>query len=47
MYSNFENAFAVWGDWPGGSGTVHIETSGITEDGLEVKAKLPRTSMVV
>ncbi len=47
MFFNFENQFDVWEDWPGGSGVAYIETFMVTENGLEVMSKLPRTLVVV
>ena len=40
---NFENQFDVWEDWPGGTGCAWIESFLVTEDGLELMSKLPRT----
>lgn len=47
MVFNFENQFDVWEDWPGGSGAAYIETFLVTDDGLEVLSKLPRTLVAV
>ena len=47
MFFNYENQFDVWEDWPGGSGAAYIETFMVTEGGLEVMSKLPRTLVVV
>jgi Xaa-Pro aminopeptidase len=47
MFFNFENQFDVWEDWPGGSGVAYIETFMVTENGLEVMSKLPRTLVTV
>jgi Xaa-Pro aminopeptidase len=47
MFFNYENQFDVWEDWPGGSGAAYIETFLMTDDGLEVMSKLPRTITVV
>lgn len=47
MVFNLENQFDVWEDWPGGSGCAYIETFLVTEDGLEVLSKLPRTLTTV
>ncbi len=40
---NFENQFDVWEDWPGGTGCAWIESFMVTENGLELMSKLPRT----
>ncbi len=40
---NFENQFDVWEDWPGGTGCAWIECFMVTETGLELMSKLPRT----
>ena len=40
---NFENQFDVWEDWPGGTGCAWIESFMVTESGLELMSKLPRT----
>jgi Xaa-Pro aminopeptidase len=40
---NFENQFDVWDDWPGGTGCAWIESFLVTEDGIEIMSKLPRT----
>jgi len=40
---NFENQFDVWEDWPGGTGCAWIESFLVTENGLELMSKLPRT----
>jgi hypothetical protein len=47
MFFNLNNQFDPWEEWPGGSGAVHIETFMVTENGLEVMSKLPRTLVVV
>ncbi len=47
MVFNLENQFDVWEDWPGGSGAAYIETFLMTEQGLEVLSKLPRTLVAV
>ena len=47
MFFNYENQFDVWEDWPGGSGAAYIETLMVTENGLEVMSKHPRTLVVV
>jgi Xaa-Pro aminopeptidase len=47
MVFNLENQFDVWEDWPGGSGCAYIETLLVTENGLEVMSKLPRTLTTV
>ncbi len=47
MVFNLENQFDVWEDWPGGSGCAYIESLLVTENGLEVLSKLPRTLTVV
>ena len=47
MVFNLENQFDVWEDWPGGSGAAYIESLLVTESGLEVLSKLPRTLVVV
>ena len=47
MFFNLENQFDVWEDWPGGSGAAYIETLMVTENGLEVMSKHPRTLVVV
>ncbi len=47
MFFNLENQFDVWEDWPGGSGAAFIETLMVTENGLEVMSKHPRTLVVV
>ncbi len=47
MVFNLENQFDVWEDWPGGSGCAYIETFLVTENGLEVLSKLPRTIVAV
>lgn len=47
MVFNLENQFDVWEDWPGGSGCAYIETFLVTENGLEVLSKLPRTIVTV
>ncbi len=44
---NLENQFDVWEDWPGGSGAAWIDSFLVTESGLEVLSKLPRTIVVV
>ena len=40
---NFENQFDVWEDWPGGTGCAWIESFLVTEAGIELMSKLPRT----
>ncbi len=40
---NYENQYDIWEDWPGGTGCNFIETFLVTEEGLEVLSKLPRT----
>ena len=47
MFFNLENQFDVWQDWPGGSGAAYVETLMVTENGLEVMSKHPRTLVVV
>ena len=47
MVFNLENQFDVWEDWPGGSGCAYIESLLVTENGLEVLSKLPRTLVSV
>ena len=47
MVFNLENQFDVWEDWPGGSGCAYIESLLVTENGLEVLSKLPRTLVTV
>jgi len=47
MVFNLENQFDVWEDWPGGSGCAYIESFLVTENGLEVLSKLPRTLVTV
>jgi Xaa-Pro aminopeptidase len=47
MVFNLENQFDVWEDWPGGSGCAYIESFLVTENGLEVLSKLPRTLTTV
>lgn len=47
MVFNLENQFDVWDDWPGGSGCAYIESLLVTENGLEVLSKLPRTLVTV
>ncbi len=47
MFFNLENQFDVWQDWPGGSGAAYIEAPMVTENGLEVMSKHPRTLVVV
>jgi Xaa-Pro dipeptidase len=47
MVFNLENQFDVWEDWPGGSGCAYIESLLVTESGLEVLSKLPRTLVTV
>jgi Xaa-Pro aminopeptidase len=47
MFFNYENQFDVWEDWPGGSGAAYIETLMVTEKGLEVMSRLPRTLVTV
>ena len=44
---NLENEFDVREDWPGGSGACWIETFLVTEDGLEILSRLPRTLVAV
>ena len=44
---NLENQFDVWEDWPGGSGAAWIDSFLVTESGLEVLSKLPRTIIAV
>ncbi|MEE9299747.1 MAG: Xaa-Pro peptidase family protein [Alphaproteobacteria bacterium] len=43
MVFNYENQFDVWEDWPGGTGCAFIESFLVTENGLELLSKLPRT----
>jgi Xaa-Pro aminopeptidase len=43
MVFNYENQFDVWEDWPGGTGSAFIESFLVTENGLELLSKLPRT----
>ena len=40
---NYENQFDVWENWPGGTGCAFIESFLVTENGLELLSKLPRT----
>jgi len=40
---NFENQFDVWEGWPGGTGCAWIESFLVTENGIEIMSKLPRT----
>ncbi|MDA0218246.1 MAG: Xaa-Pro peptidase family protein [Proteobacteria bacterium] len=40
---NYENQFDIWEDWPGGTGCNFIETFMVTEDGVELLSRLPRT----
>jgi Xaa-Pro aminopeptidase len=47
MVFNYENQFDVWENWDGGSGAAYIETLLVTEKGLEVLSKLPRTLIEV
>ena len=47
MVFNLENQFDVWEDWPGGSGCAYIESLLVTENGVEVLSKLPRTLVSV
>ena len=47
MVFNLENQFDVWEDWPGGSGCAYIESLLVTDAGLEVLSKLPRTLVTV
>ncbi len=47
MFFNLENQFDVWEDWPGASGAASIETLMVTDTGLEVMSKHPRTLVVV
>ncbi|MDZ4736975.1 MAG: Xaa-Pro peptidase family protein [Rhodospirillaceae bacterium] len=47
MVFNLENQFDVWDNWPGGSGCAYIESLLVTENGLEVLSKLPRTLVTV
>ena len=47
MVFNLENQFDVWENWPGGSGCAYIESLLVTENGLEVLSKLPRTLVSV
>ncbi|MEX2650035.1 MAG: Xaa-Pro peptidase family protein [Alphaproteobacteria bacterium] len=47
MFFNFENQFDVWENWPGGSGCAYIDTLEMTNAGLKVMSKLPRTLVVV
>ena len=47
MVFNLENEFDVWENWPGGSGCAYIESLLVTENGLEVLSKLPRTLVTV
>ena len=47
MVFNLENQFDVYEDWPGGSGCAYIETLMVTENGIEVMSKLPRTLTTV
>ena len=44
---NFEAQFDVWQGWTGGTGAAYIETFLMTEDGLEVLSRLPRTLVTV
>jgi Xaa-Pro dipeptidase len=43
MVFNFENQFDVREGWPGGTGCAYIESFLVTETGLELLSKLPRT----
>jgi len=43
---NYENQFDVFEGWPGGTGAAYIETFLVTEDGLELLSKLPRTLVI-
>lgn len=47
MVFNLENQFDVWEDWPGGTGAAWIESYLMTEKGLEILSKLPRTLTAV
>ena len=47
MVFNLENQFDVWEDWPGGTGCAYIEILLMTEKGLEMLSKLPRTLVQV
>lgn len=47
MVFNLENQFDVWENWPGGSGCAYIESLLVTDRGLEVLSKLPRTIVTV
>ena len=47
MVFNLENQFDVWEDWPGGSGCAYIESLIVTESGLEVLSKHPRTLVTI
>lgn len=47
MVFNLENQFDVWENWPGGSGCAYIESLLVTDKGLEVLSKLPRTLVQV
>jgi len=40
---NYENQFDVFEGWPGGTGAAYIETFLVSEDGLEVLSRFPRT----
>jgi Xaa-Pro aminopeptidase len=40
---NYENQFDVFEGWPGGTGAAYIETFLVTEDGLELLSRLPRS----
>lgn len=47
MVFNLENQYDVWEGWPGGTGCAYIESFLVTENGLEILSKLPRTITVV
>jgi len=47
MVFNLENQFDGLEGWPGGSGCAYIESLLVTENGLEVLSKLPRTLVTV
>lgn len=47
MVFNLENQFDVWDNWPGGSGCAYIDSLLVTDKGLEVLSKLPRTLVQV
>ena len=44
---NLENQFDVWEDSPSGSGIAYIESFLVTENGLEVLSRPPRSIVEV